>query len=208
MLSLSVPALAEPVAPAADRERAIGCLATAIAYEAGLERVEGQEAVAQVILNRVRSALYPKSVCAVVFAGSTRRTGCQFSFTCDGSLRRAMPPRIMEAARGVAASALDNVAPDRVSGATHYHANYVYPYWAPSLVRITRIGAHVFYRLPGAGDGRGLERVYTPSGEPLVASITGATSGPTQVAAPPASPPPPPARFSPWGLPSATPPAS
>lgn len=145
-----------PDIQAAAHERELGCMAQAIVYEAGLEPIEGQQAVAQVILNRVRSRAYPDTVCSVVYQGSTRRTGCQFTFTCDGSLSRRMPDRIALAARAVAEDALRGRLPDRVGAATHYHASYVSPYWAPSLKRVGRIGAHIFYasgglaRAPGA----------------------------------------------------------
>lgn len=135
-----------------DRSQAIDCLATAIAYEAGHEPIEGQQAVAEVILNRVRHARFPKTICGVVYEGSQRRTGCQFSFTCDGSLYRRMSAPVMALTRTIAISALAGLNPMRVAGATHYHARYVSPYWAPSLVRITQIGAHIFYRGVGSRD--------------------------------------------------------
>lgn len=137
-------------------EREVSCMTQAIVYEAGFEPLEGQQAVAQVILNRAQSGAYPTSVCGVVYQGSTRRTGCQFTFTCDGSLARRMSPKVMGAARAIAEEALQGRLPDRVGNATHYHASYVSPYWAPSLRRIGRIGAHIFYsagdfvRAPGA----------------------------------------------------------
>lgn len=138
-------------------------MAQAIVYEAGLEPLAGQQAVAQVILNRARSGVYPKTVCGVVYQGSTRRTGCQFTFTCDGSLAKRMPDRITLAARAVAEDALQGRLPDRVGAATHYHASYVSPYWAPSLTRVGRIGAHIFYssgalnRAPGARDAANVD---------------------------------------------------
>ncbi len=160
--SLSLPARAqEAYAPSVlsaqqnGYERELGCMAQAIVYEAGLEPVEGQQAVAQVILNRVRSRAYPDTVCGVVYQGSTRRTGCQFTFTCDGSLARRMSDRVMLAARMVAEDALQGRLPDRVGAATHYHASYVSPYWAPSLKRIGRIGAHIFYASGGLNHAPG-----------------------------------------------------
>lgn len=147
----------------AEHERELGCMAQAIVYEAGLEPLAGQQAVAQVILNRARSGVYPKTVCGVVYQGSTRRTGCQFTFTCDGSLAKRMPDRITLAARAVAEDALQGRLPDRVGAATHYHASYVSPYWAPSLTRVGRIGAHIFYssgalnRAPGARDAANVD---------------------------------------------------
>lgn len=131
-------------------EAAAECLALAITYEAGLEPVAGQEAVAQVILNRVRHPAWPDTACGVVWQGSERRTGCQFTFTCDGALQRARSPGAMAAARQVAVRVLAGQSADHVRGATHYHADYVSPYWAPSLIRVRQIATHVFYRAPGA----------------------------------------------------------
>jgi spore germination cell wall hydrolase CwlJ-like protein len=131
-------------------EAAAECLALAITYEAGLEPAAGQEAVAQVILNRVRHPAYPDTACGVVWQGAERRTGCQFTFTCDGSLRRARSLGAMTAAREVAVRVLAGESADHVRGATHYHADYVAPYWAQSLTRVRQIATHVFYRTPGA----------------------------------------------------------
>jgi spore germination cell wall hydrolase CwlJ-like protein len=112
---------------AADRDRSIDCLTAAIYYEAATEPLDGQRAVAQVVLNRVRHPAYPHTVCGVVFEGARRYTGCQFSFTCDGSLRRAPMESLWQRARGVAESALDGYVYAPVGWATHYHANYVVP---------------------------------------------------------------------------------
>ncbi len=133
------------------RMRSIDCLTAAVYYESGLEPVDGQRAVAQVILNRVRHPHYPKTVCGVVFQGHTRSTGCQFTFTCDGSLRRTPAAHLWERSRRVAEEALGGYVHRAVGWATHYHANYVFPYWAPSLAKVATIGAHIFYRWDGAG---------------------------------------------------------
>lgn len=133
------------------RTAAIDCLAKAVAYEAGNEPAAGQQAVAQVILNRVGHRAFPKTVCGVVYQGSQRRTGCQFTFTCDGSLRRSLSRRTWDQALTVAVAAIDGALPPTVGLATHYHADYVSPRWAPALVRVGSIGAHIFYRFPGAG---------------------------------------------------------
>jgi hypothetical protein len=138
------------------RERALECLTSAIYYEAGQEPLDGQQAVAQVVLNRVRHPAFPASVCGVVYQGATRTTGCQFTFTCDGSLARAPVPALWNRAREVAKAALAGSVQPSVGNATHYHANYVAPYWAPTLAKTAAIGAHLFYRwsggwgLPGA----------------------------------------------------------
>lgn len=176
-----------PIGDAAGRARALQCLATAIEYEAGNESLDGQRAVAQVIMNRLRHPAYPKTVCGVVFQGSTRQTGCQFTFTCDGSLARPPLARTTVIALAIAESALDGTLPPTVGGATHYHANYVSPYWAPSLVKIGEIGAHIFYRLPGSPDAPASAQALGLSEEPSIAAL---------------SSPPPPNRteFRPWGL--------
>ncbi|OHB30271.1 MAG: hypothetical protein A2790_05530 [Phenylobacterium sp. RIFCSPHIGHO2_01_FULL_69_31] len=132
-----------------DRARAVQCLAEAVYYEAAREPDVGQEAVAQVVLNRMRHPAYPKSVCGVVYQGSARATGCQFTFTCDGSLRYAPEPGLWKRARAVAERALNGYVDKTVGSATHYHAQYVSPYWAPTLVKMTRVGQHIFYRWTG-----------------------------------------------------------
>lgn len=128
-----------------DRMRSLDCLTAAIYYEAGVEPLDGQRAVAQVVLNRVRHPAYPNTVCGVVFEGAQRRTGCQFSFACDGSLRRTPVAAIWERARAVAAQALSGYVFAPVGLALNYHANYVVPYWASSLVKNATIGRHIFY---------------------------------------------------------------
>ncbi|MCR5877061.1 cell wall hydrolase [Phenylobacterium sp. J367] len=122
-----------------------------------------REAVAQVVLNRVRHPAYPKSVCAVVYQGAARATGCQFTFTCDGSLRWKPEPALWSRARKVAEAALAGHVAKQVGSATHYHADYVAPYWAPTLVKMTKVGQHIFYRWTG------------PWGEP--AAFTGRYAG-------------------------------
>lgn len=133
-----------------DYAQALDCLTSAIYYEAANEPLEGQRAVAQVVLNRVRHLAYPHSICAVVYQGAERRTGCQFSFACDGARGRAPVPALWNRARYVAGAALDGYVYRPVGLATHYHADYVVPYWAPTLVKQKVIGRHIFYRWPGA----------------------------------------------------------
>jgi len=134
-----------------DEARAVDCLTAAVYYEAAWESPDGQRAVAQVVLNRLRHPAYPKSVCGVVFQGAERRTGCQFTFTCDGSLGRRPAPAAWDRARRVAQDALSGRVMRQVGNATHYHADYVAPYWSPGLVKVAVVGAHVFYRWTGAG---------------------------------------------------------
>ena len=132
-----------------DAGRALKCLSEAVYYESAREPRLGQEAVAQVVLNRVRHPAYPKSVCGVVYQGSARTTGCQFSFTCDGSLRYAPEPGLWRQAQEVARRALAGHVNKSVGSATHYHAEYVAPYWAPTLVKMKQVGLHIFYRWTG-----------------------------------------------------------
>jgi spore germination cell wall hydrolase CwlJ-like protein len=140
-------------ASAETRARALECLTSAIYYEAAQEPTDGQRGVAQVVLNRVRHPAFPNSVCGVVYEGSTRATGCQFTFTCDGSMAYAPIPSLWNRARKVAEAALDGRVYAPVGYATHYHANYVVPYWASSLTKTAVEGAHIFYRWQG-GWGR------------------------------------------------------
>lgn len=163
--------LARPFAfkgSAEDRAKALGCLATAVLYEAG-DDTKGQEAVAQVILNRVRHAAFPATVCGVVYQGADRATGCQFTFTCDGALRRTMPEAMWSRARAVAERALGGRVDASVGLATHYHTDWVYPYWSPSLSKLARVGTHLFFGWPGSWGGPlAFGRAYR-GGEPSVA---------------------------------------
>jgi len=133
----------------ATRTQALSCLASAIYYEAGSQDEDGQRAVAQVVLNRVRHPAFPASVCGVVYEGSTRGTGCQFTFTCDGSLNRRPDAAGWRRAYTIAEQALDGAVFAPVGLATHYHADYVVPYWASTLTKNAVVGAHIFYRWAG-----------------------------------------------------------
>lgn len=133
-----------------NRGRAIDCLAQAVYYEAASEPVDGQRAVAQVVLNRMRHPAYPSTVCGVVYQGSERvMLGCQFTFTCDGSLLRRPNAAMFATARQIAIEALAGRVYAPVGHATNYHADYVLPYWASSLDKQIQIGRHIFYRLKG-----------------------------------------------------------
>ena len=152
-----------------DRTRALQCLAAAIYYEAGSEPDAGQRAVAQVVLNRVAHQAYPKTVCGVVYQGSERSTGCQFTFTCDGSLARRPSPLFWERAMNVARAALSGDVYAPVGLATHYHTVQVHPYWAPSLDYLGTIGAHRFYSFRGAAGRLAAFRFAYMGGEPIAA---------------------------------------
>jgi spore germination cell wall hydrolase CwlJ-like protein len=134
---------------ALDASRALLCLTQAVYYEAGYEPVAGRRAVAQVVLNRLRHPAFPKSVCGVVYQRSASNI-CQFTFVCDGALNRAPELGAWRQARDIAEAALDGYVERSVGEATHYHADYVAPRWAPLLTKVSQIGAHIFYRWPGA----------------------------------------------------------
>jgi spore germination cell wall hydrolase CwlJ-like protein len=132
------------------RGNSLDCLTAAVYYEARSETPDGQRAVAQVVLNRARHPAFPNSVCGVVYQGSQRRTGCQFSFTCDGSMQRGVRNEsAWETARQIAQAALAGYVYGPVGLATHYHTTAIRPWWAPSLTRAITVGAHIFYRWPG-----------------------------------------------------------
>ena len=192
-----------------DRSRALTCLAQAVYYEAAGEGVDGGRAVAQVVLNRLRHPGFPSTVCGVVYEGSDRPTGCQFSFTCDGSMQRIPVPALWTRSKEIAEDALKGRVFGCVGHATHYHADYVLPYWADSLDKSVQVGRHIFYRLRGSlGEARGFSQRYggteppfrvpgaavvipqTPETEQLAKALVGETAKqlPDQVAK--ASPPP------------------
>jgi len=153
----AVPFASGPIAPARpfryagtpqDRAAALACLATAVLYEAG-DDPPGEQAVAQVVLNRLRHPAFPKTVCGVVFQGSERQTGCQFTFTCDGALARPINPEAWRRARAIAETALAGGVFAAVGTATHYHTDWVVPYWRSGLEKVAQVHTQIFYRWPG-----------------------------------------------------------
>lgn len=151
----ALPAHLRPVSPfyfhggGMDLGRVLDCLSAAAWYEAGNDPA-GQRSVMQVVLNRVRSSSFPNDVCAVVLEGSQRKTGCQFTFTCDGSMLRRRPSAAQwELAQKRAMSALNGEVDEAVSDATHYHAAYVTPWWSSSLEQVSAVAGHIFYRWSG-----------------------------------------------------------
>jgi spore germination cell wall hydrolase CwlJ-like protein len=146
---------------------AIECLTAAAYYEAVSEGERGMAAVAQVVLNRTRHPAYPSTICGVVFQGAQRSTGCQFTFTCDGSLNRAPAPAAWRRAEAVALAALGGYVVPEVGEATHYHATWMTPYWAASLSRVAQLGGHAFYRSGSLkGDAPAARRTSGPVLEP------------------------------------------
>lgn len=151
--------------------RARDCLASAVWYEAG-NSLAGQRSVAQVILNRATHPAFPNSICGVVFQGSERTTGCQFTFTCDGSIDRRTPSQAAWArARLVAASALAGSVDPTVGLATHYHTDWVVPYWSSSLDKIAQVGTHLFFRFHGFWGQQAALRGPSGAVEPQIAKL-------------------------------------
>jgi spore germination cell wall hydrolase CwlJ-like protein len=146
-----------------DRARQLRCLAEALYFEARSEPEAGQAAVAQVVLNRVRSGIYPTTVCGVVYQDRERPFACQFSFACEGKSLRVEEPAAWATATRIAEGVADGKIFDpKLASAINYHAVYVRPFWAPTLQRLDRIGLHVFYAMrpglywaPGALSGHG-----------------------------------------------------
>nr|QQZ49494.1 cell wall hydrolase [Phenylobacterium glaciei] len=131
-----------------DGSRALKCLAQAVYYESAREPELGQEAVAQVVLNRLRHPAYPKSVCGVVYQGRRGPPAASSpSPATDPGPRAAARP--VAAGAGCRPSCSQWLRGQGVGSATHYHAQYVAPYWAPTLVKMKQIGAHIFYRWTG-----------------------------------------------------------
>ncbi len=156
---------------ALDESRDLECLTQAVYYESRGEIASGQEAVAQVVLNRVRHPAFPKSVCGVVFqhAGS----GCQFSFACDGSISKHMESAAWRRAQKVASAALDGHVAASIGNATHFHVASLGQVWNSGMTRVAQIGSHVFYRFGGSN---GAPRMFHAEPQP---------SSPLQVAAQP-----------------------
>ena len=132
----------------ASLNRATDCLAAAVLYEAGDDAI-GERAVAQVVLNRLRHPAFPKSVCGVVFEGSERSTGCQFTFTCDGALARRPSQDGWKRAEQIASAALHGAVYKPVGQSTHYHTDWVVPYWQSSLDKVAAVHTHLFFRWTG-----------------------------------------------------------
>lgn len=147
-------------ASAIDRARAMQCLTAAIYYEAGGESIDGQRAVAQVVLNRARHPAFPATVCGVVYQG-VERAHCQFSFACDGALSRTPAVTGWSRAAQVAAAALSGGVYAPVGLATHYHTFAVAPAWNRAMVMTDMVGAHLFHRWKGYwGTAAAMSRTY------------------------------------------------
>jgi spore germination cell wall hydrolase CwlJ-like protein len=168
-----------------DGRQALKCLTQAAYYEAGANGPAAQAAVVQVVLNRLRHPDFPKSVCGVVYEGAERSTGCQFTFTCDGALKRGIDATAWDEARKVAERALKGYVDRAVGTATYYHADYVFPAWAPTLVKMATVGPHIFYRMAGPeGAAAYLTGQYAGNELKLVRAVLRASDRRTQKKAP------------------------
>lgn len=196
-------------ATAIDKARAMQCLTAALYYEASGESIDGQRAVAQVVLNRTRHPAFPATVCGVVYQGA-ERAHCQFSFVCDGALSRTPVTSGWSRAARIAAAALSGSVYAPVGLATHYHTYAVTPVWNRAMVMTDMVGAHLFHRWKGYwGTAAAMNRVYAGGEVP-----PGPAAAPTPVAGiealPPASTtlpvPPLPIPAQPGAIPAASPP--
>jgi spore germination cell wall hydrolase CwlJ-like protein len=132
-------------------EKDLWCMATAIYFEARGESYRGQVAVGQVVMNRLAHKIYPKTICNVVFQNQHMRNACQFSFACDGIPETITEPKAWAQAEEIAKGVINgSLYLTEVGKATHYHATYVYPDWAPRLKKTTKIGHHIFYKFKRA----------------------------------------------------------
>lgn len=122
------------------------CLAEALYFEARGETVKGQFAVAEVILNRVKSGRFPDTLCDVIHQGTGRKYQCQFTYTCDGHKEVIAEPEAFDRVAKVARVSIDGAGVNLTDGATHYHTVAVRPSWSKVYTKTARIGVHVFYR--------------------------------------------------------------
>ena len=178
MLTLPLPK--PPLSPAQrlelqgkDYDKAEKCLAQAIYFEARNEPARGQQAVAQVVLNRVFSPYYPKDVCSVVYQNAHRHLSCQFTFACDGKPETVNEQGAWTRANRIATQTLNaKVWLPEVDKATHYHAAYVRPNWIRDMKVMVRYGLHTFYRPRNWGDGSNEAHWGTPSNSVKSATVT------------------------------------
>jgi hypothetical protein len=161
------------------------CLADAVYFEARGEPFKGQQAVAQVVMNRVFSGYYPNDVCGVVYQNSGRHLACQFTFACEGKdLSKVDEPDMWEQAKKIAKDMLDGkIWLSEVGHATHYHAYWVHPSWVHEMTKLYKLGVHTFYRPKNWGDGDN-DPAYGPVPNTSKADTPEAAKGPQAAAAP------------------------
>lgn len=197
---------------AMQQARDLDCLTDAVYYEARGEAQRGQQAVATVVLNRVKNPSFPKTVCGVVFQRSSG--GCQFSFACDGSMRYRREGDAWEEARHIAARALSGYVLHDIGSATHFHTIDVAPDWGSKMLRVAQVGLHVFYRRnPHAVDlptsapepQRAVLTAQPADGQPTLRLAAAIVQKPDEKSAPSAAPSAPPAAKPLAELPKAAP---
>jgi hypothetical protein len=179
-MTLTLPLPKPPLSPAQrlelqgkDYDKAEKCLAQAIYFEARNEPARGQQAVAQVVLNRVFSPYYPKDVCSVVYQNAHRHLSCQFTFACDGKPETVNEQGAWTRANRIATQTLNaKVWLPEVDKATHYHAAYVRPNWIRDMKVMVRYGLHTFYRPRNWGDGSNEAHWGTPANTVKSATVT------------------------------------
>jgi len=161
------------------------CLADAVYFEARGEPFKGQQAVAQVVMNRVFSGYYPNDVCGVVYQNSGRHLACQFTFACEGKdLSKVDEPDMWEQAKRIAKDMLDGkIWLSEVGHATHYHAYWVHPSWVHEMTKLYKLGVHTFYRPKNWGDGD-TDPAYGPVPNTSKADTPEAAKGPQAAATP------------------------
>ena len=134
--------------PVPKSNKQMSCLAEALYFEARGEPIQGQLAVGEVILNRVKDTRYPSSICKVINQGTGRRFACQFTYTCDGKLETVSERKPYEIALKIAKILMTTHDGKLTRGSTHYHSNYVNPKWSKKFERVAKFGRHIFYRQP------------------------------------------------------------
>ena len=134
--------------PVPESNKQMSCLAEALYFEARGEPIQGQLAVGEVILNRVKDTRYPSSICKVINQGTGRRFACQFTYTCDGKLETVSERKPYEIALKIAKILMTTHDRKLTRGSTHYHSNYVNPKWSKKFERVAKFGRHIFYRQP------------------------------------------------------------
>ena len=147
ILSLAtLPGRAENRMKRADAQSELACLTEAVYFEARGESIDGQIAVAEVIMNRVVHPVWPDTVCGVIKQGSSKLNACQFSYKCDGDPEYMTEKKALKRARDVAILLMKGERRAVSGNATHYHADYVSPGWAKRMTKTAEIGTHIFYR--------------------------------------------------------------
>ena len=137
------------------------CMALNIYHEARGERIEGQVAVSQVVLNRKKSNFFPNTVCGVIKQAKISRwylehdnkavpvrNQCQFSWYCDGKSDSPQDMRAWGHSLTIASQVMRGEHPDMTGGAMFYHAHYVEPYWKHTMLHVGNVGDHLFYKHP------------------------------------------------------------